>query len=75
MPFTFSPQPDGTIVVVEGRRTSWEPRPIAVKDWQVALFSESPLRGVEPILANAFAVEDIPYRWEKGRVLSPGGHP
>jgi hypothetical protein len=30
MPFTFSPQNDGSFVVVEGSRASWTPRPVEV---------------------------------------------
>lgn len=73
MPFTFSPEPDGSFVVIEGRRADWTPRPILVKDWQVSLFDEAPLRGIKPILANAFAVENIDYRWNRGRIVRPGG--
>lgn len=73
MPFTFSPENDGKFVVIEGKRADWTPRPIAVHDWQVGLFEETPLAGVTPILANAFTVENIAYRWERGRVVRPGG--
>jgi hypothetical protein len=73
MPFTFSPGPDGSFVVVEGSRADWTPRPVVVKDWYVGLFDEAPLRGVTPILANAFAVENIAYRWSRGRIVRPGG--
>ncbi len=73
MPFTFSPENDGSVVVIEGSRQSWVPRPVAVKKWQVGLFDESPLRGTTPILANAFAVEDVSYRWERGRIVRPRG--
>ena len=73
MPFTFSPESDGTVVVIEGSRQSWVPRPVVVKKWMVGLFDEPPLRGTTPILANAFAVESVSYRWEKGRVVRLGG--
>jgi hypothetical protein len=72
MPFTFSPSQKRTFVVIEGSRTNWTPRPIVVKKWKVALFDESPLKGVIPVLANAFAVEKIDYRWEKGRIVQAG---
>jgi uncharacterized protein YqjF (DUF2071 family) len=72
MPFTFSPEADGTFVVIEGSRQNWVPRPVVVKQWKVGLFGESPLRERTPILANAFAVEKIPYRWEKGRIVRLG---
>ena len=73
MPFTFSAEADGSVVVIEGRRQDWVPRPIRVKKWRVGLFDEAPLRGTTPILANAFAVEGISYRWEMGRIVKPGG--
>ena len=67
MPFTFSAEGDGTFVVVEGSRQKWVPHPVAVKEWHVALFAETPLCEAEPILANAFAVNAVDYRWERGR--------
>jgi len=69
MPFTFSPENDHTMVVVEGRRQHWEPRPIAVAAWRVAMFDDAPFRGVTPVLANAFVVEDVAYHWKRGRVV------
>ncbi|HUR47673.1 MAG TPA: DUF2071 domain-containing protein [Candidatus Saccharimonadales bacterium] len=71
MPFTFSPESDGTFVVIEGSRQNWVPRPVTVKNWCVGLFAEPALAGTAPILANAFAVEAIPYRWDRGRVVRP----
>jgi hypothetical protein len=73
MPFTFSPESDGTFVVIEGSRQDWVPRPVVVKKWRVGLFDEPPLLGTTPILANAFAVENVSYRWKKGRIVRPGG--
>lgn len=71
MPFTFSPQGDGSFVVIEGSRADWTPRPVLLKDWQVGIFDEGPLKGVLPLPANAFAVNDIAYRWERGRIVKP----
>ena len=73
MPFTFSPEGDGAFVVIEGSRENWLPRPVVVKKWRVGLFDEPPLRGTTPILANAFAVEGVSYRWNRGRLVRPGG--
>lgn len=72
MPYTFSPDKGGTFVVIEGSRQNWTPRPVDVKRWKVGLFDEPPFQGTTPILANAFFVEKIPYRWEKGRIVKPG---
>jgi hypothetical protein len=71
MPFTFSPRSDGRFVVIEGRRQTWTPRPIPVKNWQVSLFEEEPFKGNKPILSNAFSVGDVDYRWERGRIVTP----
>jgi hypothetical protein len=72
MPFTFSQGKNGEFTVIEGTRQNWVPRPVTVKQWKVALFDEPPLQGTRPLLANAFTVEKIPYRWEKGRVVRLG---
>lgn len=69
MPFTFSAEDDRTMVVVEGAREEWHPHPVSVESWSVALFDKPPLAGVKPILANAFALGGVPYRWKRGRVM------
>ena len=76
MPFTFDDNGDGRFVVIEGRRSEWSPRPVVVRAWKVAMFDEEPFAGITPVLANAFMVEGVPYRWERGRLVTPGGaHP
>ncbi len=70
MPFTFSPEGATAMVVVEGSRQHWEPRPINVDAWRVSLFDTAPLCDATPHLANAFIVEDVAYRWKRGRVVS-----
>ncbi len=72
MPFTFDHEGGGRFVVIEGRRGEWTPRPIVVERCSVALFDEEPFRGTPPVLANAFTVENVPYRWERGRLVTPG---
>lgn len=75
MPYTFDEDGDGRFVVIEGRREEWHPRPIRIADWDVALFRETALADVTPVLANAFLVEAVPYRWEKGRLVTPPRDP
>lgn len=70
MPFTFSPESDGSVVVVEGSREHWQPRPVRVLHWHVAMFDAPPLNAAAPVLANAFMVEDVDYRWSAGRIVS-----
>lgn len=69
MPFTFDLETPRRIVVIEGRRADWSPRPFRVESCHLSLFDEAPFQGAQPILANAFAVENIDYRWERGRLL------
>ncbi|MFT3990653.1 MAG: DUF2071 domain-containing protein [Luteolibacter sp.] len=73
MPFTFSQEGRGKYVVIEGSRNQWTPRPLEVKYWKMGLFEETPLRGIPPLLANAFIVENVDYRWERGRLVNAGG--
>ena len=75
MPFTFDDNGDGRFVVIEGKRSEWTPRPVTVKSWKVAMFDEEPFVGITPVLANAFMVEGVPYRWERGRLVTPGAAP
>jgi uncharacterized protein YqjF (DUF2071 family) len=72
MPFTFSDEDEETFVVIEGSRQDWVPHPVSVKEWRVALFDETPLSKTKPILANAFAVNGVSYRWKRGRIVRRG---
>lgn len=66
MPFTFSHDPQrNEMIVVEGVRSEWKPRPVKVLRHQIPFFAEKSFP--EPILANAFVVENIPYHWKAGR--------
>lgn len=71
MPYTFDAEADGRFVVIEGKRTDWTPKPLRISHWKVGLFDEAPFRGATPVLANAFQVSNVPYRWECGRLITP----
>ncbi len=71
MPFTFDAEADGRFVVIEGKREEWSPRPVRITAWKVGLFDEAPFCGVTPVVANAFRVEGVTYRWERGRLITP----
>ncbi len=67
MPYTFDYEPQThSIVAIRGRRESWSPRLVPVEIRTMSFFDGARFRGVEPILASAFYVHDIPYRWERG---------
>lgn len=67
LPFTFSVDVETRrIVIIEGVRTNWVPRPVRVLEHRVP-FVDS-LTDCTPMLASAFMTERIPYRWKKGVV-------
>lgn len=70
LPFTFSPESEtGKMVVVQGVRSDWSPRPVYVEVQKASFFSGSDFQGAEPILANAFYTEQIPYQWKPGVLM------
>jgi hypothetical protein len=73
LPYTFDyERSTGSIVAVKARRETWNPEPIAV-EVREATFLESPtFSGADPVLANAFHVENVHYRWERGELLARG---
>jgi uncharacterized membrane protein YphA (DoxX/SURF4 family)/SAM-dependent methyltransferase len=67
LPYTFDYEPQThSIVAIQGRRESWSPRLVPVEIRTMSFFDDARFRGVEPILASAFYVHDVPYRWERG---------
>lgn len=64
MPFTFSVNPR-EVVIVEGKRSQWQPRPVRIVEAAVPWLRT--LVDQEPLLANAFVTENIPYEWSRGR--------
>ena len=68
LPFTFDHEPQTrSIVVIEGERQAWDPRPVTVRSWRSS-FLEGRFAGHRPVLANAFYVAGIDYRWKRGVV-------
>lgn len=76
LPHTFEREAgSGHMIVIEGTRTHWEPRPVEVRTARATFFDQEPFRGVEPVLANAFSVENVSYRWKRGRRMAPWEEP
>jgi hypothetical protein len=68
LPYTFHHEPEtGRLLSVRGVRSSWDPQPVSVEVHELAFFSE--LFGEAATLANAFYVEGVDYRWERGQLL------
>jgi hypothetical protein len=69
LPYTFHHEPEtGRLLGVRGVRSSWDPEPVAVDVRELSFFSPERF-GAEPVLANAFYVAGVDYRWERGRLL------
>ncbi len=67
LPYTFDYEKQThSIVVIRATRQEWEPQPVSVDVRRVGFLDAGPFRGVPAVLANAFHVSDVPYRWERG---------
>lgn len=67
LPFTFSVEPNSRrIVIIEGVRTNWAPRPVRVTQHRVPFVTS--LAESDPVLASAFMVDKVPYWWKRGVV-------
>ena len=67
MPFTFSYDPTSQdVVIVEGIRNSWTPDPLTIIKSEIPFIDQLGLNNL--VLANAFSVQNIPYKWKRGKV-------
>lgn len=65
LPFTFTCETEKKrVLIVEGVRSDWKPQPVRVLRHEIPFLSE--FGHDNAILANAFVVRNIPYRWKKG---------
>jgi hypothetical protein len=66
LPFTFSYNQDTKeVLIIEGVRHNWIPIPLTVIDYRFSFLYS--LNLINPILANAFIINNIPYHWKKGK--------
>ncbi len=75
LPYTFDFEPEsGSMVIIEGVRQHWLPKPISVRVDHCGFLDRPPFQGTVPRLANSFLVENVPYRWKRGVLehLTPG---
>lgn len=67
LPYTFDYEAEThSIVCIKGVRSRWNPQPVAVQVRRATFFDRPPFAGEAPVLANAFHLQDVPYRWERG---------
>ena len=66
LPFTFTYNQDlKEVLIIEGVRQNWKPKPISVKNYNFSFIDSFQFKN--PILANAFIIEEVPYYWKKGK--------
>ncbi len=67
LPFTFTfNTTTKEVLIVEGVRQKWTPEPVKVIDYDFEFLRTLKLK--DPILANTFIVNNIPYYWKKGKI-------
>jgi len=67
LPFTFDYEAEThSIIAIKGVRTKWDPRPVDVVVNECAFIREPMFQGVQPVLSNAFYLDDVPYSWNRG---------
>lgn len=75
LPFTFDYEHEtGNMVIIEGVRDNWNPKPVEVEVLRCSFLERPPYNASSTRLANAFFIENIPYRWKPG-VIAPLGKP
>jgi uncharacterized protein YqjF (DUF2071 family) len=66
LPFTFTYNDEKKeVLIIEGVRQNWKPKPISVLEYDFLFLKSLNLKN--PILANAFVINNIPYYWKKGK--------
>ncbi|MCX2741087.1 DUF2071 domain-containing protein [Pontibacter anaerobius] len=67
LPYTFTYSPDTKeVLIIEGVRQNWTPKPVRVVAHSFPYLHSLDLSN--PVLANAFILENIPYYWKKGKI-------
>jgi hypothetical protein len=65
LPFTFTyNEKSKEVLIIEGVRQNWTPKAIHIRAYELNFFNERKLNN--PILANAFIINHVPYYWKKG---------
>jgi hypothetical protein len=68
LPYTFDyEKATGSIIGIRAVRQNWNPQPVAIEILQNTFLEGAPFNKVTPVLANAFHVSNVPYRWQRGR--------
>jgi len=67
LPFTFDFEAEThAVIAIQATRAGWQPEAVTVEVEHLTFFDQPAFAGCTPILAAAFHVADIDYRWERG---------
>ena len=67
LPFTFTYNSvKKEVLIIEGVRENWIPKPVKVIEYNFSFLNSLHLKN--PVLANAFIIQNIPYWWKKGKI-------
>jgi hypothetical protein len=67
LPYTFDYEPEThSIIRIRGVRDEWHPISVRAEVLENTFLSQEPFCHAMPILASAFYLHDIPYRWSRG---------
>jgi hypothetical protein len=67
MPFTFDYEPEThSVISVRGVRERWSVKAVSVDVRRNTFLNGEPFCHTAPVLANAFCVSNVPYRWLRG---------
>lgn len=70
LPYTFDYEKEtGSIIAIRAVRQEWDPQPVEVEVRRISFLEHEPFRRAAPILANAFHVRNVPYQWQRGRLV------
>ena len=68
LPYTFDAEDEtGTIVAIQAVRQQWNPTPVEVEVRRCTFLEREPFLSAGTVLANAFYVHDVDYKWLRGR--------
>jgi len=67
LPHTFDYEREShSMLVVRGVRQEWHPQPVTVDVRRNTFVESAPFNEAKAVLANAFYIKDVPYKWERG---------
>lgn len=67
LPFTFTfNKKTKEVLIVEGVRQNWTPSPVKIMDYNFDFLEKIGIGN--PILANAFVINNVAYHWKKGKI-------